>query len=220
MEKETLQTGGKPSLIKMIWSPGPQLDKIRENPKILGALIIVTLVFVLSSVFTAMGMTVDFLMDTGLSKEEAELLLGFTKGTAIATGFFLPVISILISSVIYLIIVKIAKKDVTFKQIFSMNVYISIIGAIGLLLNSFIQWAIGGNPEITITSIAGLLNSNSPILAQFEVFAIWQYIVTALGLQKVCRFSKGASWTIVIVLFIIGLLFGLIGQLFQGVAGV
>lgn len=210
----------KPSLLGMFWSPGEQFDRIRQNPRIWGALGIITIVYVIASVMLAMSMTAEDLMVPGITQEDAELILGFTKITTAVSGIVAPIIGVLISTVIYLIIVKIAKKETTFKELFSMNTYIMVIGAAGLLLNNLLQMVIGGNPGVYVTSLAGLLNSDSLVLATFEVFSIWQLVLTAIGLHKVGRLSKGASWTIAIIFFIISLGFALIGAAFEGIAGV
>lgn len=101
-----------------------------------------------------------------------------------------------------------------------MTTYILIIGAVGMLLNSLIQMLIGGSQSIYVTSLAGVMNSDSLILAQFEVFSIWQLILTAIGLHKVGQLSKGAAWTIAIVFFLIGLGMAMIGAAFEGIAGI
>ena len=109
---------------------------------------------------------------------------------------------------------KIAKKDTTFKQLFSMNTFIMVIGAVGLIFNNLIVAAIDGNAGIFITSLAGLLNSDSAILGSFELFSIWQLILTAMGLHRVGQLSKTVSVIIVIIFFLIGLGFAAIGTMF------
>lgn len=215
------QKAGKPSLLGMFWSPGEQLERIRQQPRIWGPLAIVTLLFMISSIIMAVSMKAEDLVVPGtLSLEDAEMILGFTKITTAVFGVVGALIGILISATIYLIIVKIAKKTTTFKQLFSMTTYILIIGAVGMLLNSLIQMLIGGSQSIYVTSLAGVMNSDSLILAQFEVFSIWQLILTAIGLHKVGQLSKGAAWTIAIVFFLIGLGMAMIGAAFEGIAGI
>lgn len=215
------QKAGKPSLLGMFWSPGEQLERIRQQPRIWGPLAIVTLLFMISSIIMAVSMKAEDLVVPGtLSLEDAEMILGFTKITTAVFGVVGALIGILISATIYLIIVKIAKRTTTFKQLFSMTTYILIIGAVGMLLNSLIQMLIGGSQSIYVTSLAGVMNSDSLILAQFEVFSIWQLILTAIGLHKVGQLSKGAAWTIAIVFFLIGLGMAMIGAAFEGIAGI
>ncbi|MGG0718414.1 YIP1 family protein [Robertmurraya massiliosenegalensis] len=222
MEKEiSTSKSGKPSLLGMFWSPGEQLGKIRENPRIWGALGIITILYIIASVTIASTITAqDIVVPGSISLEDAELILGFTKMVTAIAGVIAPILGVLISAVIHLIIVKIAKKDVTFKQLFSMNTYILVIGAAGLLLNTLLQTILGGNPNVYLTSLAGLFNSDSIVLSTFEVFSIWQLILTAIGLHKVGQLSKIASWVIAIVFFVIALSFALLGVALEGIAGV
>lgn len=217
MEQEIVQQKNKPSLLGMIWSPGEQFDRIRNNPRIWLALIIVTVIFTIG-----MGLvlnSIDFAEVAGIEiSPSAELMLVLI--TAVFTGIFSTVMGILFSTLVYFIIIKVAKKDATFKQLLSMTAYIFFISALGLLLNAGVQTLIGGNPEIYITSLGGLFNSTSPVLASFEIFSIWQMILTAMGLNKVGQLSKGLSWAIVIIIFLISLGMAFISSFIAGVAGV
>ena len=215
-----VETKLKPKLFGMFWSPVEQFERIRQNPRIWLPLLIVTILYLVASTISAMSMKVEDLMLPGMSGEEAEMVLAIGKATAAITGFFVPVIMVLISTVIYLIIIKIAKKDTTFKQLFSMNVFIMIIGATGFLLNSLIVAAIGGTAGTYVTSLAGLLNSDSPVLATFELFSIWQIIITMVGLHKVGQLSKTAAIIIGIVFFLISLGFAMLGTVISGLAGI
>ena len=210
----------KPSLLGMFTSPGEQFERIKQVPKIWVPLLIVSLLYVVGMTLMALSMDASTLLGgEEFPEDQAELILGIAKVTIVITGIITPIIAVLISSAIHLIITKIASSPATFKQLFSMNTHIMIIGAVGLLLNAVIRYAIGGNPEISVTSLAGLLNQDKAgILSSFEVFSIWATIVTAIGLHKTAQLSKGLAWTIAIVFFLIGIGFTLIGSLFQGMA--
>ncbi|MBO0960446.1 YIP1 family protein [Neobacillus sp. MM2021_6] len=217
LEKEMHVKKENPSLVGMFTSPGLQFERIKGNPKIWVPLILISIIYVIGMTLMALSMDVEALIDSGVPEDQAEIVLAITKVTIAVTGIFAPIFGVLISSVIQLIIAKIANATVTFKQLFSMNTYIMIIGAIGLLVNMAIRFGIGGNPEIYLTSLAGLLNSEKAgVLGSFEVFGIWGVILTALGLHKTAQFSKGLAWTIAIVFFLLQIGFGLIGTLFQG----
>jgi Yip1 domain len=189
----------------MFWSPGEQFDKIRKNPKIWIPLFIVTILYIAGSTVMALTMKAEDFMIPGMTIQESEMVVAIGKVTAAVSGFFIPIFTILVSTVVYLIIIKIAKKDTTFNQLFSMNTFIMIIGAVGLILNNLIVAAIDGKAGVFITSLAGLLNSDSAVLGTFELFSIWQLILTAIGLHKVGQLSKTASIIIVIIFFLLGL---------------
>lgn len=220
MEMDKKDTG-KPSLLGMFWRPNEQFEKIRQEPKIWGVLFIITLVYALAASLSALTIKAEDLVVPGtLSLEQAELVLPLTKVTTAVGGLFAPILGILISTVIHFIIVKIASKNTSFKQLFSMNTYILVIGAAGILLNNVIQYLVGQNSDISFTSIGGVLGSDSPVLATFEIFSIWQLILVAFGLHKVGQLSKGAAWTISIVFFILGLGMGFIAEALQGLTGI
>lgn len=220
MEKQVLDKNLKPSLFGMFWSPREQFEKIRQNPRIWIPLMMVTILYIVAYTVLAMSLKAEDLMLPGMTLAEAEMVVAISKATTVVSGFFIPVFTILISSVIYLIIVKIAKKDTTFKQLFSMNTHIMIIGAVGILLNYLIIVMIGGSSaEAVLTSLAGLFNSKSTVLEMFELFSIWQFILTAIGLYKVGQLSKTASVIIVIIFFLFSLSMAILGSVFSGLAG-
>lgn len=220
VEQGMVQQESKPSLFGMIWSPGEQFDRIRNNPKILLALLVVTALFLIGILVTALSLSIDDVIGMGIPEEEAEFVLGFTKVITIVTGLITPLIGALIYTVVHLVIVVVAKTGTTFKQLFSMNTYILLIGAIGFLFNTFVQQLIGGPLDMYITSLAGLLNSESAVLGTIELFAIWQLFLTAIGLNKVGQLSKGVSWTIAIIFFLISLGMTAGSAFLAGVAGV
>ena len=129
----------------------------------------------------------------------------------------------LIATVIYLIIAKIARSEVSFKQLFSMNTYIMMISALSMILNGIGVALLGGTAGTMYTSLGSLIGAEGTmgaLLTSIEVFAIWGMILQAIGLQKVANFSKGLAWTIVIVFFAIGIIFTMIGAAFSGMVGV
>jgi len=220
MEKEAEERVSGPKLLGMIWSPGEQFNKIRKNPRIWIPLLVVTVLNIAAYLIIAMSMTAEDLMLPGMTAQEAEMTLAIAKATTAVSGFAAPVFAILFSSLIHFIIVKIARKETSFKQLFSMNTYISFITAIGTLLNFAIMSAIGvSSMDGYITSLGGLFKSQSGILGAFELFSIWTMILTALGLHKVGQLSKTVSIIIVIVFFLITLGMAAIGSLFSSIAG-
>lgn len=217
LEKEVSTPKENPSLLGMFTSPGQQFERIREKPKIWVPLIIVSILYVFGTIFMALSMDESILAGQDIPEDQKELILMITKITVAITGIVSPIFGVLITSVLQLVIAKIASSAVTFKQLFSMNTFIMIIGAVGLILNMALRFGIGGKPEIYITSLAGLLNQDKvSVLGSIEVFGIWGVILTALGLHKTAQFSKGLAWTIAIAFFLIGIGFSLVGTLFQG----
>lgn len=207
MNEETVME--KPSIFGMIMNPVMQFKRIKSNPKILVAMIIVTL-------FTALGMFmmtqgIDYTQQPGMDvMDENELMIMTTiaNATVVIIGVFTPVFSVLVSSAIYFAVAKIAHRDVTFKQLFSMNTYIFVISTISMLVNGLAIMLVGGASDTdtlftSVNSIVGAEGALGGLLNNIEVFTIWDIIITALGLQVIAKFSKGLSWGIVLGIFVI-----------------
>lgn len=207
----------KPSLFGMIFSPTEQFHRIKEKPLIWGAMFIV-------SILTAIG---TYFMAMGVDMSEFENLPGmevFTQVTYGITGLFTPIFSVLITSFIHWIIVKIARSETTFKQLFSMNTYIMLIYALGTLLNGILTPLLDGDGKTMFTSLASIIDAEGAVLGLFqslEVFAIWgSVILTAFGLHIVGNLSKRAAWIVSITIYVISTLLLMIGTALGTMAGV
>lgn len=208
-----------PSLFGMITSPVEQFERIKSKPKIWVPLLLITLLFLIGTYFLSLSLDINELIGEEVPSGQVEIVKMVTLVTMVITGVLSPVISVLISSAVLLAVAKIANSEVSFKQIFSMKTFIYLITAIGLFLNGLIRLLIGGNPEVYVTSLAGLLNSDSKILGVFEVFTIWATVLMAIGLNKVANLSKGVAVTIAIIFFLFQIGMAFIGSLFSGISG-
>src|SRR5690625_3932813 len=125
----------KPSIFGMIMNPTEQFERIRKNPKIIVALIVVTLLTVVGMLLMLNG--IDFIGDDpellSMDEEALVVITFITQISFILVGIFTPIITILISSAIYFGIAKLIQSTVTFKQLFSMTTFIGIINAISIV---------------------------------------------------------------------------------------
>lgn len=214
----------KPSIFGMIMSPGEQFNRIRENPKIFVALLIVTALSIIGSILMVTGF--DPTTDPNLAGMSEDELMFVTMGAQIVlilTGLLSPVITVLVLSVIHIIVAKMTQSTVSFKQLFSMNSYIYMISALSFLLNGLVTLFVGGNNEIYFTSINSIIGAEGAFgafLNYIEIFTIWKIIITALGLQIVARFSKTLSWSIVIAIFVIMVIFSMVTSGLSSMVGV
>ncbi len=199
----------KPSLLGMITDPRTQFERIRMNPKILVPFIIITVLTAIGMLF--MMSQIDLIGDdpyfNSMGEEELMYMTIFTQITFVITGLLTPAISILISTVVYLIIAKIVKSAVSFKQLFSMATFIYIISVLSIFVNALAFLAISNpDPNLLLTSLNSLVEAEGALgafLVSIEIFTIWGMILSAIGLQIVAKFSKGLSWGIVIGIFVI-----------------
>ncbi|MED4401777.1 Yip1 family protein [Metabacillus fastidiosus] len=223
LSKNTVEK--KPSLFGMIFSPSEQFERMREKPVILVPLIIVLITGLIMSVLVGLNV-INYLPpmdDLGMSAEDLQMFQTITIASTAAITFFSVPVILLVMTLIYFAIAKIMKIEVTFKKMLSLNIFTAFIGLVGQVINLLIMAAIKGDPEVMLTSLNSLVGATGAlgaVLSTFEIFSIWSSILLALGLHKVIGFSKKASWTIVIVFFIIGLIFaavsGAANEMFEG----
>ncbi|WP_197046728.1 YIP1 family protein [Oceanobacillus salinisoli] len=206
----------KPSLFGMIWSPTEQFERIKERPLIWVPLAIISLLFIIGTLLTI------FTTDLGLEQipeEEMALIRIVAMVTGVIVGVIAPIFGALLSTVIYWIIIKIARTEATFQQLFSMNVYMMIIAAFSVIVNGIGYALLGGNPETLFTSLGWIIPADevmSALYSSIEVFTIWGVILAAIGLHKVGGLSKGVAWTISIAFYVIGVAFAMIGAYIAG----
>jgi Yip1 domain len=211
-----------PSLWGIIWSPTEQFERIKERPKIWGALGIVTVLFVIGMWLTSLGTGITTGLE-GIPEEEMAAISMVGTVSMIVIGIISPIFGTLISAAIYLLIAKIARSEVSFKQLFSMNTYIMLISALSLIINGIGIALLGGKVDTVYTSLGSIISTEgaiSGLLNSIEVFTIWGLILSAIGLHKVAGFSKGLAWGISIAFFVIGVIFSMIGAAFSGMVGV
>ena len=192
----------KPSLLKMFWRPKEQFVKITSNSIMATPLIVVTVIYIMASMVKALFIRAEDLMLPGMTAQEADMVAATAKAFTAMSGFISPVFTILLTTIIYFIILKIARKNTTFKQLFSMNTYIFVVQAVGLLINSLLMMVIDSSSGSAITSLA-LFNRNWSMLHALELFTIWKFVLTAIGFHLVGQLSKSTSIILVIVLFIL-----------------
>ena len=201
----------KPNIFKMINEPKKQLQLIKERPTIVMPLIIVSLLM-------AIGLfLVGYNTDLGPEFAELDEALGdgqnfqlMTSAISALGGLISPAFIALFTSVIYLIIAKILQSNVSFKQLYAMNLHILIVSVLSVILTGLIGFIIPITDGALFTSLGSVISTEniyvSTILMQLEVFAIWLLILKVIGLQIVADFSKNQARTLVIVLFIFSIL--------------
>lgn len=210
----------KPSLLGMLTSPTEQFKRIRKRPLIWGAMGILIVLFIIGSLLTSFGTIPELEVLEFDDALLADMKVLETFGILLM-GILVPLIGVLLSSFIYFLVAKIAQSDVSFRQLFSMNTYITILGALSLIINGAFIALTSGNQADQLTSLGFLVNAEGPISAilnSLEVFTIWTLILTIIGLQKVAGFSKGLAWGITLGFFLLGIIFlmissGISGQL-------
>src|SRR5699024_943032 len=154
--------------------------------------------------------------DAEFSEEELDAIriVGIIGGAF--ASMIVPIFSITVSSLLFLLAAKIVKAPVTFKKLFSMNTFIYLVGLIGGSFNSLIFLLFDGYSNAKdYTSFNSLVNMDvtlGRLLFELDIFNIWVLILIAVGLHIVGKFSKNTAWSVMIILFILTAGLGMIGE--------
>jgi hypothetical protein len=156
-----------------------------------------------------------------LSKEQKAGAVDLQMKIGKYSRFAVPIlvfISFFIGGLLYWLGAKAFGGTGSFMQNVSVWVYSGLPPAVISMLASFVVMAVKSADDIDIAaSQKSLVNANlgilmgkehpvlATLLSTFDVFAIWGWILAAIGLTVVNKMSKGASWTLVAVIVLIGL---------------
>ncbi|AND10576.1 TPA: DUF1282 family protein [Bacillus cereus] len=209
----------KPSLFGMITSPGEQFERMKTSNAVWGAFWLLVLIAGLVGGFAAYvySLTPEAIK---LNKE-----LGVTVSAAMTYGMGFGVIAIsmafvfLLSAVVYKVLMVFISNDTSYKKLLAITVYSSVISLLGLLINTILAYILGGTGQEMYTGLEPIFASSSGvvkgIVSKFEVFTIWGYAVTWLGLQITAGLTKKQATIITIVFFVLTLGMGALQGMFQ-----
>ncbi|PEF17248.1 Yip1 family protein [Bacillus cereus] len=209
----------KPSLLGMITSPSEQFERMKTSNAVWGAFWLLVLIAGLVGGFAAYvySLTPEAIK---LNKE-----LGVTVSAAMTYGMGFGVIAIsmafvfLLSAVVYKVLMVFISNDTSYKKLLTITVYSSVISLLGLLINTILAYILGGSGQEMYTGLEPIFASSSGvvkgIVSKFEVFTIWGYAVTWLGLQITAGLTKKQATIITIVFFVLTLGMGALQGMFQ-----
>ncbi len=133
-------------------------------------------------------------------------------GTVVVT----PIALLIVSAVLYGIFSLMGSKA-TFKRVFAICSYSSLIAALAVVIKTPIQLAKGSSQIYTSAVLAAPGLSTESVLFRllnsFDIFTLWQLWVVILGFAVICNFSMKKSsigvvspWVIYVVLkvFLLG----------------
>ena len=231
------------TLGSIFFEPGNTFEDLRRKPRfIMAALIVALLVLVYSiSLQYKMGEArirsfIAEQMDKrapNLTAEQKasqiELQVTINKYSQYAVPIFVLVFMV-IGGLFYWAGAKAFGGDGGFLHALSVFVYSSLPPAVVGMIANFIVMAIKSADEIDLAlSQRSLLNANlgflvdghstpvlATLLATFDIFQIWGWILAAIGLRITNRLSSGSAWAVVIIIGLIGVGFRVIGAVFSG----
>ena len=124
--------------------------------------------------------------------------------------FLTPMIWGVIATLGLWILSKIFRGRATFGQIFSMNMHVYIISALGMLVVSTLMVMTGR--LLDMTTLAAVLMPNGRMddvtfntLTGIGIFPIWTSVVTFIGLKVINEISVARAAIITVISFLIGL---------------
>ncbi|NTU26335.1 toxin SDP protection protein YknW [Bacillus tequilensis] len=226
VEKNSGTATEKPSLFGVITSPSVQFERIRERPAVWGPLFIVAVIIIVGAVLQSLGTDYSEILKStdpqGLTAEQMETVGTITKFGAMIGAIFGGIAALFIAPLIYWLCVKISGGVTTYKKMLSLGLFVSLISSFGLLINGIVVFTTNANPLYSVTSLAGIIQSDgvlASVLNTFEIFSVWSFVLLAIGLHKTGGISKKAGWISAIVLFGILVAFSFFSGLINSMAG-
>jgi hypothetical protein len=168
-----------------------------------------------------------------LPREQKESAIDMQMTVNKYVRFVIPVfaiISFVIGGLLYWAGGKAFGGSGTFPQNLSVWIYSGFPPMIIAMIGNFVVMALKSADDIDlVASQRGMLHANpsffidgkahpviATFLSTFDVFAIWGWVLAAIGLAVVNKISKASAWSVVLIITLIGLAFRLVGALFSG----
>jgi len=242
---EPAQMSEAATLGNIFIEPGRTFEDLRRKPRfVLASLIIIvlatTFTFLLANKIGDKGFR-QFAVEqidkspqaSGMSAEQKEQSVDLQMTIMKVTRYLIPifiVIGLAIGGLIYWLAGNAMGGSASFWHGLSAWVYSSLPPTVLMMLGNIIVLLFKSADEIEIaTSQRGLLQANpsffidgksSPVLATllgtFDLFAIWGWVLAAIGLQKLAKISSGSAWGIVIIMALVSLAFRVVFALLNG----
>ncbi|MFV0390099.1 MAG: Yip1 family protein [Pyrinomonadaceae bacterium] len=233
------------TLLNIFFEPGRTFDDLRKKPRFVIGFIIIALLstaFVLvfnakmgeermrGAIMAAASKNEQFEKLPNAQKQAAvDVQMKISKYTSYFVGVFIA-IAFLLGALIYMLLTAAFGGKIKFSQALSVWVYSSFPPSVVSMIGNFIVLMLKSPDDIDIlASQKGLLQANpsilisgsqmpvlATVLSNFDLFVIWGLILAAIGLQRVGKISKGASWAIVIGINLLFLALRVVGALFSG----
>ncbi|OAK24051.1 hypothetical protein A6283_08280 [Bacillus wiedmannii] len=216
----TQKAGGeKPSLLGMITSPGEQFERMKNSNAVWGAFWILSL---LSGITGGIGAYVYSLTPESI-KLNQELGVNVTPVMTFGAGFVFGILGMIIgffiSAAVYKVLMMLMSNDTSYKKLLTITVYSSIISLLGLLINTVLALILGGSGKEFYTGLGPIFASSGGtvkgIANSIEVFTIWGFVITWLGLQITAGLSKKKATILMVIFFILTIGFGALRGLVQ-----
>jgi hypothetical protein len=206
-------------IIGVFFSPRPTFEDIDRKPAWVIPLVIIMAVVIGFTIVT-MPITMpdqmekqrEKMLERGMDDDQIDQILTTQEKVGKYIGPVMAAITTAIILLIFSLVVWFIGNIVlggktTFKTMFSVYLYSSLIGMLGMLLS--LPLIIQKQTANVHFSLALLLPEEQSktilynVLKAFGVFSIWQYVVLAIGFAVIYKFSMKKSAMTMVVLFLI-----------------
>lgn len=231
-ETEQPQMSEGATLGNIFIEPGRTFEDLRRKPRfLLAGLIIIIAVTAFNALFIQ-KVGYERLVRERLESNERiqqmpadqkEKLIEQQSGTIAKTiGYIAPpivfIVIFLIGGLLYWLGANAMGGNARFLHGLSVWVYSSLPPTVLFILANLLVLMLKSVDEIDLsTAQSGLVQANPSMfinakempalaaaLSAFDLFAIWGWVLAAIGLQKVAKISSGAAWAIVLILGLVG----------------
>ncbi len=231
-EKEQPQMSEVGTLGGIFFEPGNTFEDLRRKPRfLLAGLIIIIAVTAFNALFIQ-KVGFERLVRERIESNESvrqmpadqrEKIIEQQSGTiakvlSYAAAPIIFIVIFLVGGLIYWLGANAMGGTAGFLQGLSVWVYSSLPPTVLFVLANLLVLFLKSVDDIDLaTAQSGLVQANPgmfinakemPVMAAalsaFDLFAIWGWILAAIGLQKVAKISSGAAWAIVLIVGLIG----------------
>jgi hypothetical protein len=232
-EAEPAQMSEPATLGSIFFEPGETFEDLRRKPRfILGSLIIIILFSVFNVLFIQKvgferiirdrlesNSRIQQMPEADKQKMIEQQSSPVVKAISYAAVPVVMIIVFLIGGLLYWLAANAMGGTMKFSQGLSVWVYSMFPPTVISIIANIIVLFLKNVDDIDIlTSQNGLIKANpsflvnaktAPALATFlaslDLFAIWGWILAAIGLQRVARLSSGSAWAVVLILALVGI---------------
>jgi hypothetical protein len=235
-KEQTAEMSTPQTLGGIFFEPGRTFDALRSRPRFLAAGLICMLAFMAFylTYLTRVGYENQVNAEVEVAAQKNDMppeqkeasrdiqLKPFVKVIRYVTPPIGFVIIFAFGALIYFLGAMMMGKRISYKQALSISAYASLPPLVlSMLLNLVILFIRPPTEDAELArGLGGLVHANLGVisdptahpvmttaLASVDLFALYGLFLAALGLRKIARMSAGAAWTVVLVIWLVGVLF-------------
>ncbi len=224
------------TLSGIFFEPGRTFEALRARPRFIAATIILALCFLASTIVFFSKIDYDQMIRQAIENspraeqmtpEQKEMAISmqqkpiFKYGFGYAAPFIGVFIFVAVGGAIYLLGALAMGKKMNYWQALAVWAYSSVPPTILLTIANIIMLFVRPpDPMDAAAARGGMIHANlgiltsraaHPVLASalgaIDLFVIYGLVLAAIGLRKTGRLSTGAAWTVVLVVWLIGVFF-------------